>query len=170
MDNKKFSQKLVSLRKEKGLTQSDIAEKLHVSPQAVSKWENGDSMPDIDLLLPLAELLDVSVDELLGREKEKVVFAEPQEGPIDLSNLFLRIQITTTDDDHAKVNVNLPLQLLEVIMDKNGHLNIDLGNNPQVKNIDFRKLIALVEKGVLGNLVDIQADDATIKIFAERIS
>ena len=66
--------------------------------------------------------------------------------------------------------MNLPLQLLEVIMDKNGHLNIDLGNNPQVKDIDFRKLVALVEKGVLGNLVDIQSDDATIKIFAERIS
>lgn len=170
MNNKQFAERFAALRKEKGLTQSDIAERLNVSPQAVSKWENGDSVPGIDLLLPLSELLGCSVDELLGREKEKVVFTEPQEDPVDLSNLFLRIQIITTDEDHAKINVNLPLQLLELIMDKNGHLSIDLGKNPAIKDIDFRNLVSLVEKGALGNLVDIEAEDAKIKIFAERVS
>lgn len=168
MDNKKFSQTITQLRKEKGLTQSDVAKKLNVSPQAVSKWENGDSMPDLSLLLPLAELYGVTVDELLGREMAKVVdYEKPEESPIDFSKLILRVQILTTDEDHARVNVNLPFALLEVIMDKEGHINIS--TDPSIRQIDFRKVVSLVEKGCLGNLVDIEADDATVKIFVEKI-
>lgn len=57
------------LREEKGLSQSELAEGLFVSPQAVSKWETGRGLPDISLLEPLGEALGVSVGELLcGRE------------------------------------------------------------------------------------------------------
>jgi phosphoribosylformylglycinamidine cyclo-ligase len=54
-------------RERKGLTQSDVARALDVSPQAVSKWERGENAPDIGLLSPLADALGVSVDWLLGR-------------------------------------------------------------------------------------------------------
>lgn len=64
-----FGQRLSRLRKEKGLTQEDIASKVTISPQAVSKWENDISSPDISTLGQLADLLGVSVDELLGREE-----------------------------------------------------------------------------------------------------
>lgn len=64
-----FGQRLSRLRKEKGLTQEDIAKRIVISPQAVSKWENDLSSPDILVLSSLADILDVSIDELLGREE-----------------------------------------------------------------------------------------------------
>ena len=60
-----FGAFVAQLRKEKGLTQKDLAQKLFVSDKAVSKWETGASIPDTALLLPLAELLGVTVTELL---------------------------------------------------------------------------------------------------------
>ena len=61
-----LGKRIAALRKEKGLTQEQLAEKVGVSAQAVSKWENDISCPDITLLPLLADLFDVSVDELLG--------------------------------------------------------------------------------------------------------
>ena len=60
-----FGQFLNQLRRERGLTQRDLAEMLYISDKAVSKWERGLSLPDVSLLLPLAEKLGVSVTELL---------------------------------------------------------------------------------------------------------
>lgn len=72
IDKTAFADFFAKLRKEKGYTQKEIAAKLFVSDKAVSKWERGLSMPDISLLMPLAELLDVSVTELLeGRILEQ---------------------------------------------------------------------------------------------------
>ena len=65
IDKAKFGSFLSALRKENGLTQKEVAQKVSVSDKAVSKWERGLSLPDITLLIPLAELLDVSVTELL---------------------------------------------------------------------------------------------------------
>lgn len=64
-----FGQRLLRLRKAKGLTQEDIASRVTISPQAVSKWENDISSPDIQTLVSLSEILDVSLDELLGKEE-----------------------------------------------------------------------------------------------------
>ena len=66
-----FGQRLSRLRKEKGLTQEDIAKRIIISPQAVSKWENDISSPDILVLSSLADILGVSVDVLLGREEDQ---------------------------------------------------------------------------------------------------
>lgn len=65
----KFSELLYELRKEKNLTQSELAEKLGITNKAVSKWETGEAMPDTAQLLPLADILGVSVDELLRGER-----------------------------------------------------------------------------------------------------
>lgn len=74
-----FGQRLSRLRKEKGLTQEDIAKRIIISPQAVSKWENDISSPDILVLSSLADILGVSVDVLLGREEESSTEAEETE-------------------------------------------------------------------------------------------
>ena len=63
-----FGQRLSRLRKEKGLTQEEIANRITISPQAVSKWENDISSPDILVLSQLADILGVSIDELLGHK------------------------------------------------------------------------------------------------------
>lgn len=69
IDKAAFGAFLAEQRKAKGYTQKDLAEKLFISDKAVSKWERGLSMPDISLLVPLAEILDVSVTELLEGKK-----------------------------------------------------------------------------------------------------
>ncbi len=54
------------LRREVGMTQEQLAEKLNVTNAAVSKWERGDSLPDITMLFPIADYFGISVDELMG--------------------------------------------------------------------------------------------------------
>ena len=56
-------------RKQKGYTQTDLADKLGISNRTVSKWETGNGFPDVSLLLPLCEELDISVNELLSGER-----------------------------------------------------------------------------------------------------
>lgn len=69
----RFEDRLKTLRLEKGLTQEELAEKICVTKQAISKWENGISMPDVALLGSLAELYGTTVDFLLtGEEKVKI--------------------------------------------------------------------------------------------------
>lgn len=65
IDKAKFGAFVAQLRKEKGLMQKELAEKLYVSDKAVSKWERGLSIPDVAILVPLAEILGVTVTELL---------------------------------------------------------------------------------------------------------
>ena len=65
IDKEKFGLFVAKLRKEKGFTQKELAKRLSISDKAVSKWETGVSLPDISLLIPLGDLLGVSVTELL---------------------------------------------------------------------------------------------------------
>lgn len=69
LDKKKFGTFVSELRKEKGMTQKDLAQQLFLSDKAVSKWETGVNIPDTAILMPLAELLGVSVTELLMCER-----------------------------------------------------------------------------------------------------
>ena len=66
-----ISENLKKLREEKGLTQSELAEELSVTPQSVSRWEKGLAYPDIEKLPQLSKLFEVSIDELLGNEKTR---------------------------------------------------------------------------------------------------
>ena len=66
MDNLKIGHFIQYMRKKQGLTQNELAEKLGISFQAVSKWENGDTLPDTGLLIPLSNILGITVDTLLN--------------------------------------------------------------------------------------------------------
>lgn len=63
----KFSSNLKALRENAGLTQSELAGKLHTTQRKISHWERGDVEPDLASLWCIADLFDISVDELLGR-------------------------------------------------------------------------------------------------------
>ncbi len=65
-----FSENLKILRKEKGFSQEQLATRLNIVRQTVSKWEKGLSVPDAELLIQLADVLDVSVSDLLGKKIE----------------------------------------------------------------------------------------------------
>ena len=66
-----FQDNLKTIRKNKGITQEELATKLNVVRQTISKWEKGLSVPDSDLLIRLAEILDVNVSQLLGSKVEE---------------------------------------------------------------------------------------------------
>lgn len=69
MEQEKIGKFILQLRKEKGMTQKDLAEKLGVTDRAISKWENGRGMPELSLMKPLCDELGISVNELLSGEK-----------------------------------------------------------------------------------------------------
>lgn len=69
MDKEKFGESICYLRKEKGMTQKELGDKLHLTNKAISKWERGLSLPDICIIEEIAKNLDISVLELLNGEK-----------------------------------------------------------------------------------------------------
>ena len=71
MSNKSIGEMISSLRKEKGMTQNDLAEKMNVTDKAVSKWERNLSCPDVNSIPKLAEVLGTTVEELLNAQSKK---------------------------------------------------------------------------------------------------
>lgn len=72
MDRNKTATLLVELRKSKGLTQTDLANHLDITFQAISKWERGENLPDAYMLIELAKLYGITVDEILKGKLNKV--------------------------------------------------------------------------------------------------
>ena len=83
---KSIGETIASLRKQKGMTQNELAEKMNVTDKAVSKWERDLSCPDINTISKLADILDVSVDELLQAKKKEY----PNTKLKDLINLIFK--------------------------------------------------------------------------------
>lgn len=69
MDQEKIGKFIFKLRKEKGLTQQEFAEKLKVTDRAISNWENGKNMPDLALFKPICDVFEISINELLSGER-----------------------------------------------------------------------------------------------------
>lgn len=74
IDNKKVGGQIASLRAAKGITQSELGERIGVSFQAVSKWERGETLPDVSTLPDLADVLETTVDNILSGGERHVVF------------------------------------------------------------------------------------------------
>ncbi|MBQ5436860.1 MAG: helix-turn-helix transcriptional regulator, partial [Firmicutes bacterium] len=70
MDQIKAGAFLKDLRKEKGITQEQLAEELGVSDRTISRWETGNNMPDISLLVEIADFFDVSIPEIIKGERK----------------------------------------------------------------------------------------------------
>lgn len=92
MDSQKIGKFICQLRKEQHLTQAVLAEKLNISNRTVSKWENGDGLPDIAILPYLAKALNVTIDELLNGEKHAKGFSDLKvtevENKDNIDNIF----------------------------------------------------------------------------------
>ena len=87
MDQKKIGRFLKELRKEKDITQEQLAEKIKVSGRTVSRWETGSNMPDISLLAQLADFYDVSIPEIIdGERKSENMNEEVKETVLKLSD------------------------------------------------------------------------------------
>lgn len=95
MDKQKFGTFVSALRKEKGLTQKELAAQLYISDKAISKWETGVSIPDTALLIPLSEALGVTVTELLKCQRLT------QEVPMDTTQVesIVRTAISYSEEN-----------------------------------------------------------------------
>ena len=164
--NQTLGKRIGALRREKGLKQDELAEKLGISPQAVSKWETDQTCPDISLLPSLAKILGVSVDELLSGKQESApaVRMLPEAERKNIEDMMLRIVMTSSDGDSLRVN--LPLTLVEAAI--NSGMLPQVSGNDAFKNIDWAQIFALVKQGAIGNLVDAEsADGDSMQIFVE---
>ncbi len=165
--NTTLGTRIAALRRQKELRQDDLAQMLDVSPQAVSKWENDQTCPDITLLPKLADILGVTVDELLSGKQalQPAVTLVPEEERKDIRDMLLRIVVDSADGD--KVRVNLPLALVQVAMEMGMEMP-QISGNDALKNIDLNQIMELVRRGAVGNLVEVEsADGDTVRIFVE---
>ena len=167
---KTLGERISEKRKAKGLKQDELAEMLGVSAQAVSKWENDISCPDIMSLPLLAEKLGCTVDELLtGKEEFKDVMMLPEGERKDFNKLVLRIYVDSSEGD--KVRVNLPLPLVKILMQSGSSISsVNIGNvgNLDNINIDWSGIVSLVEQGIVGKLVEVESSDGdTVVIVVE---
>lgn len=152
-------------RKATGMTQEDLANKLGVSSQAVSKWENDVSCPDISLLPTLAKVLNTTVDELLTGKSDEVRLV-PEAARKNPDDLVLRVRINSTDGD--KVRVNLPIPLLRALSGSGVDIAAQYSGMDALKGIDMEKILELVENGTVGKIVEIEsADGDTVEIVVE---
>lgn len=151
-------------RKQKGFTQSELADKLYVSAQAVSKWENNQASPDITMLSSLSEILGVTIDYLINGQKESETVLKVEEKK-NIEDMILKVKIL---DGETKVNVNIPLVLLTIVKDLDSLISVDneMVSNT-IKGIDFNKLIELAEKGVIGKLVEIEDEGTLVEVYVE---
>lgn len=154
--NETFGQRFTRLRKEKNFTQEEIALKLNISAQAVSKWENDISMPDISILSSIADIFDISLDELLGRGKKQDVILVDEESKKDINKMVLRMKVMSNDG--SKVNINIPIPLLKVCIESGMEMP-QVNGNKHFSNIDLKQIYALIEQGVIGELMTIESSD-----------
>lgn len=153
------------LRRAAGLTQEALAERLGVSSQAVSKWENDLSCPDISLLPELAKILGTTTDTLLtGKSDEVRVVPATQRKNID--ELVVRIKVNSKGGD--RVRVNLPVGLIRALSSSGLVVTGSLGNSDALKDIDWEKILQLVENGTVGKIVEVESKDGdTVEIVVE---
>ena len=165
-----LGERIARLRKEKGLTQEELAEKLNVTPQAVSKWENGQSCPDITLLPTLAELLNVTTDILLSGEKAAAMQVLPPEKRKNIDEMMLRIYVYVQGEE--EVRVTFPFMLCKIMLESGLQPDLMLSGNMQgmeaMKGVDLQKLFLMVENGCIGTLMEVHTQDGTdVRIVVE---
>jgi len=162
-----IGKRIAQLRKEKNLTQEDLAQMMEVSAQAVSKWENDLTCPDISSLPKLAKILGVTVDELLSgkaEEKAPVVQVLAPEDRKELKDMMLRIVVDENGGDHVKINI--PMALVQVALDMGMELP-QVSGNSALKSLDLTQIVNMVRQGAVGNLMEVEADDTVVRLFVE---
>lgn len=117
---------IAALRKEKNMTQEDLAGALGVSAQAVSKWENENSCPDISLLTQIADLFGVTVDELLRKDAAQICAKAGAALPSGAQHCANRkLNITVEQPNGKKTSVSIPFGLVDLGMKIGGAFGLD---------------------------------------------
>lgn len=165
-----LGRRIAHLRKAQGMTQEALSEPLGVTAQAVSKWENALSCPDIMLLPDLARLLDVSVDMLLTGQERKAV-SEPAQ-PRDPAELIVRMAFT--EEGGNRFNINLPFPVFRLgarygmISIKWNESEVDFEQKSSaLAGLDFNTMVQMIESGVTGKLLELNDNGERLVVWTE---
>ena len=162
--NETLGKRIAQYRKEQSLTQENLAEKLGVSSQAVSKWENDQTCPDILLLPELSKLLGVSVDTLLTGEPSPTVQLIPEGNRKPLEQLVMHVIMNDANGD--RIRVNLPMVLVRTALEIGLSLPQITGRG--LENIDLKTVLQMAEMGLSGKLVEMdEANGAHIEVVVD---
>ena len=161
--NETLGSRITQKRKALGFTQEELAEKLSVSAQAVSKWENDLSCPDIALLPTLAKILSTTVDELLTGKNDEVKYVpEGQRKPLDELTLYVLME----SDKGDKMKITLPLPLVKIALDLGANVLPQIKGMESLKDYDWNEILNqvmdMVERGLIGKIFEAQSADGDI--------
>ena len=173
-----LGKRIQAARKRLGMTQEQLAEKLGVSGQAVSKWESDISCPDITALPTLADIFGLSVDELLRGQQTKTENMQLiKDTGKNLDEMFLRLYVNVDESEgegeseKVNVKVSIPMPILNALLSSGLDMKQIIsmqGAGDAIKNanIDFDSILRLIDAGFCGLLmnIDVQADDANVSI------
>ena len=136
MNQEKIGKFIAKLRKEKNMTQEQLAEKLGVSNKSISRWENGTTMPDYSLLKDICNELDTNINELMSGEKiEKENYITKAE-----ENLFLlkkRLDIMCKILNKLTSILSKTILILLIVRISSRYLSIEILNTTFLKNLSY---------------------------------
>ena len=179
-----FNEKLKMLRKEKGFTQESLADKLNVSRQAITKWENGDGIPDIENLKQISILFNTTIDELVKEDKDinlenKKNYSEIYELEIDHTKHFdinidkiNELKIMSNNEEKVKIEIlsneeeNLKESFKVKFDDIYNKLDIDIKNKKKVEDITIN--MYLPEKYI--NDIELKSKMKTLNISSLQLT
>ena len=161
---KTIGKKLYDLRKQSGFTQDYVAEKLGVSAQAVSKWENDIACPDIMTLPNIAEIYGITIDELFKNEEVQSNVKYEKTEKINENELIFRVYVDTVNGDTVKVN--LPYVLVKELIKVGKNVSF---TGVDLSGVDFESIFKMVEMGVLGEIVTVKTQNGDdIRVVVEK--
>lgn len=142
---------IAALRKQKGITQEELANELGVSAQAVSKWENNSSCPDVSLLTNIADYFGVTVDTLL-RSNEQDIVSEVNDDSNHAyeTNNKTDININIVQQNGKENNIRVPFKFVK--------LGLNIGSMFGLSEEILNKIVALVESDVT-DIVEINTEN-----------
>lgn len=160
-----MGKRIARLRREQGLTQETLAERMGVSAQAVSKWENDIACPDISMLPALADFFGVTIDELLRGQRPELVRMQSEQERKNVDKMFLRVVVNSKAGDN--VRVNLPVPLVRAALEIGLQLP-QVGGQDVLQKIDFESIVMAVDRGVVGKIVEVESQNGdTVDVFVE---
>ncbi len=163
---KTIGKKLYELRKQAGFTQDYIAEKLGVSAQAVSKWENDIACPDIMTLPHIAELYGITLDELFNNEDVQSTVKYEKTEQINETELLFRVYVDSHTGDNVKVTLPYPI-VKEIVNVGKDISSVVAGIN--LSGVDLTAVFKMVEQGVLGEVVNVETQVGDIvRVVVEK--
>ena len=140
---------IAALRKEKGITQEELSNILGVSAQAVSKWENNSSCPDVALLTDIADYFGVTVDALLRAQGDEITSEQPQVNTSSQAqnNFTKNVSIKIVQQNGKTNNIKIPFKFAKI--------GLNIGNIFGLDKEIADKIGSLINGESIGELVDI---------------